>query len=198
MEIELDKLKQDKQIIKLEKCSDDLFVSPVVITVKKDKSEKLALDSKKLNKAIYKNKYQMQSIDHLVDAVALHISQRQNSPGIFWFSKIDLKYAYSQIPLHQSVANRCNFSVLGGRATGIYRFLNGFYGLTDMPATFQKDIDKTLDGISSKFAFLDDILVSTKWTIKEQEHKLDLNFAKTRLRRSSNKPPKVKICEKQN
>ena len=125
--------------------------------MKKDKSEKLALDSKKLNKAIYKNKYQMRSIDHLLDAVALHISQRQNSPGLFWFSKIDLKYAYSQIPLDQSVANRCNFSVLGGRATGIYRFLNGFYGLLNMTATFQKDIDKTLDVISSKFAFLDDI-----------------------------------------
>ena len=34
VEIELDKLIQDKQIIKLEKCPDDVFVRPVVITVK--------------------------------------------------------------------------------------------------------------------------------------------------------------------
>ena len=40
----------------------------------------------------------MQSIDHLVDAVALYITQRKDSPGTFWFSKIDLKYAYSQLP----------------------------------------------------------------------------------------------------
>ena len=42
-----------------------------------------------------------------------------------------------------------------------------------MPATFQKTIDKTLEGISYKFAFLDDILVITKGAIKE--HELDLN-----------------------
>ena len=115
----------------------------------------------------------MQSIDHLVDAVALYITQRKKSPGNFWFSKIDLKYAYSQIPLDNSIAKHCNFSILGGQATGTYRFLNGFYGLTDMPATFQKTIDKTLDGINSKFAFLDDILVITKGSIREHELELD-------------------------
>ena len=173
MERELDKLIQDKQIYKLEKCPDDLFVSPVVITVKKDNSLKIALDSKKLNKAIQKNKYQMQSIDHLLDAVALYITQRQDSPGTFWFSNIDLKYAYSQIPLHNSIAKHCNFSILGGKATGTYRFINGFYVLTDMPATFQKTIDKTLEGIHSKFAFLDDILFITKGSIRDHEKELD-------------------------
>ena len=169
LERELDKLIEDKQISKLEKCPEDIFVSPVVITVKKDKSVKIALDSKKLNKAIHKNKYQMQSIDHLVDAVALYINQRKESQGTFWFSKVDLKYAYSQFPLDTSIAKHCNFSILGGKATGTYRFLNGFYGLTDMSATFQKTIDKTLEGIHSKFAFLDDILVITKGSIREHE-----------------------------
>ena len=83
--MELDKLIQDKQITKLEKCPEDLFDIPVGITVKKDKSVQIALDSKKISKAIHKNKYQMQSIDHLVDAVALYITQRKNSPGTFWF-----------------------------------------------------------------------------------------------------------------
>ena len=115
----------------------------------------------------------MQSIDHLVDAVAIYITQRKESPGTFWFSKIDPKYAYSQIPLDTSIAKHCNFSILGGKATGTYRFLNGLYGLTDMPATFQKTIDKTLEGIHSKFAFLDDILVITKGSIREHENELD-------------------------
>ena len=178
VEIELEKLIQDKQITKLYKCPDDLFVSPVVITVKKDKSVKIALDSKKLNKTIHKNKYQMQRTDHLVDAVALYITQIKNSPGTFWFSRIDLKYAYSQIPLDNSIAKHCNFSILGGRATGTYRFINGFYGLTNMPNTFQKTIDKTLEGISSKFAFLDDILVITKGSIREHGKELDNIFKK--------------------
>ena len=42
-----------------------------------------------------------------------------------------------------------------------------------MPATFQKKIDKTLEGIHSKFAFLDDILVITKGSIRDHEKELD-------------------------
>ena len=145
----------------------------MVITVKKDRSVKVALDSKKLNKAIHKNKYQMQSIDHLVDAVTLYITQRKDSPLTFWFSKMDLKYAFSQIPLDNSISKHCNFSILGGKTTGPYRFLNSFYGLTDMPATFQKTIDKILEGISSKFAFLDDVLVITKGSILEHKKELE-------------------------
>ena len=49
VEQELEKLIDDKQIMRLEKCSDEYFISPVVITVKKDKSVKIALDSKELN-----------------------------------------------------------------------------------------------------------------------------------------------------
>ena len=102
------------------------------------------LDSKKPNDAIHKNKYQMQSIDHLIDSVAVYISERRNLPGKYFFSKIDLKYAYSQIPVDENIQKHCSFNTLGGRATGTYRFINGFYGHTDMPATFQKTIDKTL------------------------------------------------------
>ena len=115
----------------------------------------------------------MQSIDHLIDAVALQFSERKASPGMYWFSKIDLKHAYSQIPLDESIAKHCNFNILGGRATGTYRFINGFYGLTDMPSTFQKTIEKTLEGINSNFAFLDGILFITKGSLNEHENELD-------------------------
>ena len=50
--------------------------------------------------------------------------------------------------------------------------MNGFYGLTDMPATFQKTIDKTLEGLHSKFALLDDSLVITMGSIREHEKNL--------------------------
>ena len=68
------------------------------MTAKKDKSIKIALDSKELYKAIHKNKYQMQSIDHLTDLLAMQISSNKNKEGPWWFSKMDLKCAYSQIP----------------------------------------------------------------------------------------------------
>ena len=63
VEEELKKLQKNGNIIKLDKCSDKNFISPIAITVKRDKTIKLAMDSKVKNKTIYKNKYQMQNID---------------------------------------------------------------------------------------------------------------------------------------
>ena len=109
VEQELQKLIDEKQIIELDKFSDELFISPVGITVKKDKTVKKALDSKKLNDAIHRNTYQMQSIDHLIDSVAVLISERKNKPGQYFFSKTDPKFAYSEIPLDQNIKKHCNF-----------------------------------------------------------------------------------------
>ena len=53
--------------MKLEKCDEDCFISPIVMTREKDGSNKLALDSKLLNDQIFKNKYQMPNIHELID-----------------------------------------------------------------------------------------------------------------------------------
>ena len=113
---ELQKLIGDKQIIKMDKCSEEL-IRPVVITVKKDNTVKIALDSKKLNYAIHKKKYQFQSIAHF-DSVAVFISESKNKPGQYFFSKMDLKYAYSQILIDENSKKYCDFNILGGKATG--------------------------------------------------------------------------------
>ena len=42
-----------------------------------------------------------------------------------------------------------------------------------MPATFQKTIDKTLQNIKTKFAYLDDILVITKGNLQDHETEID-------------------------
>ena len=51
VEHEFKKLIENKQIICLEKCPDDLFISPVVITVKKDKSIKNSTRFKTINQS---------------------------------------------------------------------------------------------------------------------------------------------------
>ena len=160
VEEELRRLQNIGHITKLEKCSDEFYISPIVITVKKDKSIKLAMDSKTINKAIHKNKYQMHNIECLMDNIAQSITQSYNE-GQILFSTIDLRYAYSQLPLDEDTANQCNFNIIGGQATGTYRFNTGFYGLRDMPAEFQKAIDKTLINLKNTFSFLDDIIIVT-------------------------------------
>ena len=63
--------------------------------------------------------------------------------------------------------------MLGGKKTETCRLQNNFYGLTDMPAAFQKTIDQSQEGIKSKFVFLQDILVTTKGNLKHNEKVLD-------------------------
>ena len=63
---ELKKLLDEKHIVKHSSCPHKYFISPIVVTIKKDQTIKLALDSKVLNKAIYKNKHQMLNFDTLI------------------------------------------------------------------------------------------------------------------------------------
>ena len=105
--------------------SDKNFISPIVITVQKDQSVKLALDSKVLNKASRKNKYQMPNIDSLIDSISQHINDSNHVDNVY-FSTIDLTYAYSQINLHPDTARHCNFNIICGDTTGTYRFKTRF------------------------------------------------------------------------
>ena len=184
-------LLEKKQIIELDKSSDNVFISPVVITVKHDKSIKTALDSKLLNDAFEKNKYHMQSIDNLIDSVSKYLSGNKNNTGNFFFSKIDLKYAYSQIPLYPEIRKHCNFNILGGKSIGTYQFINGFYGLSDMPPTFQT-LDRTPENIHNKFTFLDDILIITNCS--HADHKADIDRVLSRLDKE-NLVIKIENCE---
>ena len=94
-----------------------------------------------------------------------------------YFSTIDLKNAYSQLNLHPETAKHCNFNIVSGDVTGTYRSKTGFYGLTDMPAEFQKARDYTLIGLKNTLCFLDDILIVSKGT-EEDHFKLVLDCLK--------------------
>ena len=175
---EIKKLLVEGHIEKLNNCSDQYFISPIVITAKRDQTIKLALDSKTLNKAIHKNKYQMPNIETLMDSISQIItSYKTKTAEQIYFSTIDLKYPYSQLNLHPETANHCNFNIISGDMTGTYRFKTGFYGLTDMPAEFQKAMDYALIGLKNTFCFLDNILIVSKGS--EDDHfQLVLNCLK--------------------
>ena len=165
---EFKKLLDEKHIIKLYSCPDKYFISPIVVTVKKDKTIKLALDSKVLNEAIHKNKYQMPNIDTLFESISQQISAPA-SQNTTYFSTLDQKYAYRQLNLDSNTANHCNFNIISGDMTGTYRFQTGLYGLTDMPAEFQKAMDSTLIGLKTHIVFS-----MTFWSEvrgSEEEHK---------------------------
>ena len=188
VKIELEKLLNEGHIEKLTNCSDHFFISPIVITVKKNQSIKIALDSKILIKAIHKNKYQMPNIDSLTQTISQTPSTAPQETA--YFTTLVLQYAYSQLNLHSHTARHCNFNLVNGDMTGTYRFKTEFYSLTDMPAEFQKAIDCTLAGLDNTFCFLDDIIIVSrggiekhldlvrKCLIKLDQENLQINLAK--------------------
>ena len=167
VEKEIEKLLLEGHIQNLDKCTSDCFIAHIVITVKKDDSIKLALDAKPINRQLYKNKYQMPNVEELLDGVSQIVTAQ--AAGTLFFTVLDLKYAYSQLKLTPQTARQCNFNIVGGKTTGTYRFLTGFDGLADMPAEFQKAMDRTLNNSKHTFCFLDDILIVSKGSELEHE-----------------------------
>ena len=153
---------EERDIERVKEVTDKQFIQPVVITVKKDKSVKIALDAKALNNEIVKDEYQMLNLEHLVDLVAEQLDNKEQEKALY--TSLDMRYAYGQMPLEEETAKHCNFQIIGGKATGTYRFITGFYGLTIMPTEFQKARDKELANIPNTHVFLDDILIVTKGT----------------------------------
>ena len=88
-----------------------------------------------------------------------------------------LEYAYSQLKLNPEISRHCNFNIVSDDDTGTYRFFTGFYGLTDVPAAFQKVLDYTSVGLDNAHCFLDDIIVVSRG-LREGQIKLVYNFPK--------------------
>ena len=70
----------------------------------------------------------MPNIEMLIDTISQHLRNTQNGQQAY-FTKLDLKYAYSQQKLHHDTAKHCNFNIICGESTGTYRFKTGFMDL---------------------------------------------------------------------
>ena len=151
--------------MKLSKCGEDCFISPIIITRKKDGSIKLALESKLLNDQIFKNKYQMSNTHELFENIGIGLQLSNKNSREVWFSNLDLKNAYSQLQLCTDTSKQCNFSIVCGETTGAYRFLMGFYGLGDMPNEFRRVMDSLLKHIPFTNCYIDDILIASKGSL---------------------------------
>ena len=99
--------------------------------------------------------------------MALKISEKTN--GQVWFSNLDLKNAYSQLKVCEKTSKQCLFSIVGGKTTGSYQFLTGFYGLIDIPNEFQRVMDSVLKNKPFTNCYIDDILVASKGSLKEHK-----------------------------
>ena len=111
----------------------------------------------------------MPNLENLIDMIAEKLDKEK---GEAWYSSVDMTYAYGQAPLHELTKKPCNFQIVGGKSTGTYRFITGYYGLTVMATEFRKLMDLTLVNTNSVFVYLDDILIVTKGTKTEYLNKV--------------------------
>ena len=103
----------------------------------------------------------MPNIDNLIDTIPGNLNT-DASHEIAYFSTLDLKYGYSQFNLDSETARHCNFNIISDEGTGTYRFITGFYGLTNMPAAFQKVMEYTLVGLNNTHCFLDEFIIVSR------------------------------------
>ena len=165
---ELERLIKTGHLEKVKHVDEDCFVSPVVITVKNDKSVKIALDSRKLNDSCIKIRPHMPNMEELLNQISVEITRDRTKE--LMMSKIDLDYAYGQMKISKETSRQCVFAITGGKFSGYYRFKKGFYGLAYIPTIFQEKIDRTLEYCTP--AWLADIIVVTRGDRKEHEKKL--------------------------
>ena len=121
--------------------------SPIVLVSKKDGSTRFCVDYRKLNNITHKDSYPLPRIDDTIEALA----------GAEWFSALDLKSGYWQVPLDDAAKEKTAFST----GSGLWQFKVMPFGLCNAPATFERLMEQVLLGLPTSIAlvYLDDIVV---------------------------------------
>lgn len=127
--------------------SDSPWSSAVVLVQKKDGSTRFCVDYRDLNDLTVKDSYPLPRIDDTLDALA----------GAQWFSTIDLKSGYHQVLMAEEDKAKTAFSF----GQGLWQFKVMPFGLCNAPATFERLMERVLEGLLWKAAlvYLDDVLV---------------------------------------
>ena len=147
------------------------WASPVVMVKKKDGSMRFCVDFWKVNDATIKDAHPLPRIDDTLES--LH--------GARYFSTLDLKSGYWQVPIREQDKEKTAFRTSSGQ---LYEFNQLPFGLCNAPATFSRLMDRTLAGLAWNIClyYLDDIIVfSSAW----EEHLERLRAVCERLRRAN-------------
>ncbi|GJW37488.1 putative reverse transcriptase domain-containing protein [Tanacetum coccineum] len=146
---------QDKGFIR---PSSSPWGAPVLFVKKKDGSFRMCIDYRELNKLTVKNRYPLPRIDDIFDQLQ----------GSQFFSKIDLRFGYHQLRVHEDNIPKTTFRTRYGH----FEFTVMPFGLTNVPEIFIDLMNRVCRPYLDKFVivFIDDILIFSKTQEEHVEH----------------------------
>ncbi|GJU54571.1 reverse transcriptase domain-containing protein [Tanacetum coccineum] len=130
----------------------------ILFVKKKDRSFRMCIDYRELNKLTIKNRYPLPRIDDLFDQLQ----------GSQFFSKIDLRSGYHQLRVHEDDIPKTAFRTRYGH----FEFTVMPFGLTNAPAVFMDLMNRVCRPYLDKFmiVFIDDILIYSKTREEHEAH----------------------------
>lgn len=135
------------------------YASPIVIVRKKNGSVRMCIDYRTLNNRTIPDQYTTPRIDDALDCLS----------GSRWFSVLDLRSGYYQIPMAEEDREKTAFIC----PLGFYEFQRMPQGITGAPATFQRLMERAVGDMHlvQVIVYLDDIIVFGR-TLEEHEDRL--------------------------
>ena len=124
------------------------YASPVVVVKKKDNTNRICVDYRRLNKLTVFDPEPMPTAEHLF----------QKLNGDKYFTRIDLSKGYWQISIPEEDIPKTAFVT----PDGSYEFLKMPFGMINSAATLKRAMKKLLHGMDNVEFYWDDILVHTR------------------------------------
>ena len=152
-------------IVKVDEPTD--WVNSITIVEKKNRSLRICLDPRDLNKALKREHYSCPTVDDV--AAKLH--------GARVFTVLYATSGYWQVKLDKNSSLLTTFNTPFGR----YRFTRLPFGVNSAQDVLQKEIDLTYEGLPGVAAIVDDILVYGK-NQEDHDAKLEAVLRRTRER----------------
>jgi hypothetical protein len=136
------------------RASSSPWSSPALLVSKPDGSTRFVVDYRKLNQITIKDEYPLPNIEETINQLAGHL----------FFTKLDLKSGYLQVPIREEDKEKTAFKT----KDGLYEFNVLPPGLKNAPPSFQRIMNSVVVNGNSSYClvYLDDIIIFSK-TFKE-------------------------------
>ncbi len=150
---------KDLQAAGIIKESRSPYASPIVIARKKNGAIRMCIDYRTLNARTIPDQYTTPRIEDALDCLS----------GSRWFSVLDLRSGYYQIPMAEEDKEKTAFIC----PLGFFQFERMPQGITGAPATFQRLMERAVGDMHllQVIVYLDDIIVFGR-TLEEHEERL--------------------------